>query len=85
MILRTLGGENTSEGGIHTLFGLLRAVVCDELNQPLILIAHLGGLGSEVIVVHRGEKGFDDMIKLIPGLSPAKTVDIPFSLNKKAS
>ena len=48
------------------------------------LIAHQGGLDSPIIVVHRGEKGFDEMIKLIPGNTAAKTLDVPFSLNRKA-
>ena len=81
MILHTLEGG----GGVGHKYEALRTVICDSFDQPLLLVAHLGDLGSPVIVVHRGEKGFDDMIELIPGLSPAKAVDIPFSLNKKSS
>ena len=42
-----------------------------------------GDLGSPIIVLHRGDKGFDEMVKLIPGMTPAKTVDINLALKTK--
>ena len=78
MILHTL-----ESNGVGYKYAALRTVICDSLNQPLILVAHQGDLGSPIIVLHRGDKGFDEMVKLIPGMTPAKTVDINLALKTK--
>lgn len=64
----------TSEG-TQVVDDVIRLVVCDDHDQPLVIFVHMG-IGGPVMVVKRGDPEFDRLVELTGIGRPAATVDL---------
>lgn len=71
MIVHTLTAD-----GPATVADCVRTVVCDRYDQPVAVFVETGDL---FYLIKRGERGFEDAVRLTGIGRPAETLDLSFA------